>query len=80
MTTTDDVLTDLDAVAALPQGSVISWRTEPDDADSEVVGIVERDSLGDYETTLAHTDLDRYWVITIEELNPIPCTVIRVGR
>lgn len=73
------ILTDLDAVAALPHGSIISWRTEPGDADSEVIGIVERDSLGEYEITLAHTGGD-YWRIMLEDLNPIPCTVLRVGR
>lgn len=72
-------LADLTAVAALPNGSIISWRTDTEDVDSEVVGIVERDSLGDYETTLAHT-ASCYWRIMVEDLNPVPCTVIRVGR
>lgn len=79
MTAVGDVLTTLDAVAALPDNSLIAWQAEPSDPGSEVVGIVEGNSLGDYRTTLRHTD-GRYWLTMLEDLNPVPCTVIRVGR
>lgn len=73
------ILADLNAIAALPDRSIIRWLKHSDDPDSEVVGIVQTDSLGDYRTTLQHTD-DCYWLTMIEDLNPVPCTVIRVGR
>ena len=79
MAAVGDTLTDLPAIASLPNGSIISWRRDADEPDSEVIGIVERDSLGDYETTLAHTD-EQYWRTMIEDLDPLPCKVIRVGR
>lgn len=79
MASVGDSLAELSAIAALPDSSIISWLKHPDDPDSEVVGIVQSGGFGDYETSLAHTD-DCYWRTSIEDLHPIPCTVLRIGR
>lgn len=73
------VLTTLAAAAALPEGSVISWRTEPDDPESERVAILTRGGFGVYGVTVEHTGSD-YWRVTLEDLRPLPCTVLRYGR
>ncbi|WP_305780023.1 hypothetical protein [Nocardia nova] len=73
---TDQMLTELHEVEQLPDGSIIVWRTGIDSL-SEHVAIVIR--YPDGSTGLSHSD-GRYWLTDVDELNPVPCTVLRHGR
>lgn len=70
------MLTDQREVEQLPDGSIIAWRTGTD-PHSECVAIVVR--YPDGSAGLNHSD-GRYWLTDVDELNPVPCTVLRYGR
>ena len=63
-------------VEQLPDGSIIVWRTGTD-PHSECVAIVTR--YPDGSASLNHSD-GRYWLSEVDELNPVPCIVLRRGR
>ncbi|MFJ1461823.1 hypothetical protein [Nocardia sp. N2S4-5] len=77
MVTAGQTLTATADIANLPDGSIISWLGYSGDPEDEIVGVVQR--YPDGSASLNHTG-SAYWMTFIEDLNPVPCTVIRVGR
>jgi hypothetical protein len=70
-------LTERREVEQLPDGSIILWRMDADDPESEVVAIVEQ--FPDGSTGLKHS-YSAYWMSDVDELVHLPCTVLRRGR
>lgn len=71
------MLTDQREVEQLPDGSIITWQTDANDPLSECVALVIRQP--DNTIWLRHSD-GRYWLTDVDELNPVPCIVLRYGR